>query len=166
MQLPLEDDEWRLYLKAPLCDLHFLWEDIMRHKTDLGLWAAGNRRVVCSYGFTSALQNVLIYAFGIVQSVCVFLRCQVSVFSLSSQHNMMSLSFAVSVVLSHSSSGATWARRQISAEQPCWHWPVSWRETTAGGRLAPPQPLTPPTGSPSGTASLPKVPESEPSIAH
>lgn len=66
-------------------------------------------------------------------------------------------------ILSHSSSGAaqhgaTWARRRIRARQPCWHWPVSWRETTAGGQLAPLQRLTPPTGSPSGTASLPKVP--------
>lgn len=69
----------------------------------------------------------------------------------------------ICVITRHISSSAvqhsaTWGRRrEITAVQPCLHWPVSWREMTGERRAVPLEPPTPLIGSQSGTVSLPKV---------
>lgn len=82
--------------------------------------------------------------------VCVF-----SFYSPTSwQHSFFVRHFSSSAVQHR----AAWGRRrQTTAAEPCLHWPVSWRGTMVERRAVPQEPQTPPTGSLSGTASLPKV---------
>lgn len=93
------------------------------------------------------------------------LRCiKTTIFPLlSSVMRLTHRFYVICVITRHISSSAvqhsaTWGRtREITAVQPCLHWPVSWREMMEERRAVPLEPPTPLIGSRSGTVSLPKV---------